>query len=371
MTANSLASVSLQPPLVSVCVDHAGRDARRHPRGAESSSSTSWRAPQEALSRRFADEHEDRFDGVGYHRSPEGLILLDGALAHIECERHAAYPGGDHTIVIGRVDRRRHRRRAARCSTTAAATPRWDKHGALWPSPRWATELLDDPGADPATVAASLRNIARANRWFGGAAAVRYGLGRVLARRAPRGRAHPARLGTGVRRPAPRAVRWGAAAGHRDRCRSDSSAAASPPRWRSRGRVRTARSPTWRHAPFARQVGGHGAAEPGGASPVARTRSVQLLRDLRPAGPARRGGRRSAPARRSRRPAFRLGAPAARVRSGDPGRRRDLHPARIHPVASSRDLLGARAGVEWRVGPASRRFGWWHVRWHVPLTGAG
>ena len=42
-------------------------------------------------------------------------------------------------------------------------------------------ELLDDPAADPATVAESLRNIARSNRWFGGAAAVRHGLARVLA----------------------------------------------------------------------------------------------------------------------------------------------------------------------------------------------
>ena len=42
-------------------------------------------------------------------------------------------------------------------------------------------ELLDDPAADPAAVAESLRNIARANRWFGGAAAVRHGLARALA----------------------------------------------------------------------------------------------------------------------------------------------------------------------------------------------
>jgi SAM-dependent methyltransferase len=41
-------------------------------------------------------------------------------------------------------------------------------------------ELLDDPGADPVTVAESLRNIARANRWFGGAAAVRHGLACTL-----------------------------------------------------------------------------------------------------------------------------------------------------------------------------------------------
>ena len=58
---------------------------------------------QEELSRRFADEHEDRFDGVGYHLGPEGRVRLDGALAHIECEQFAIYSGGDHTIVVGRV----------------------------------------------------------------------------------------------------------------------------------------------------------------------------------------------------------------------------------------------------------------------------
>ena len=42
------------------------------------------------------------------------------------------------------------------------------------------TELLDDPAADPATVARSLRDIARSNRWFGGAAAVRRGLATAL-----------------------------------------------------------------------------------------------------------------------------------------------------------------------------------------------
>lgn len=60
------------------------------------------------------------------------------------------------------------------------------------------TELLDDPGADPGAVAESLRNIARANRWFGGAAAVRWGLGRALAS-TPRGaRVTLLDLGTGL-----------------------------------------------------------------------------------------------------------------------------------------------------------------------------
>ncbi|HVK01103.1 MAG TPA: flavin reductase family protein [Gemmatimonadales bacterium] len=102
MTASSLASVSLVPPLVSVCVDH---EAELHDTilASQIFVVNVLESHQESLSRRFADHHEDRFDGIGYHRSPEGLVLLDGALAHIECDRFATYPGGDHTIVIGRV----------------------------------------------------------------------------------------------------------------------------------------------------------------------------------------------------------------------------------------------------------------------------
>jgi 2-polyprenyl-3-methyl-5-hydroxy-6-metoxy-1,4-benzoquinol methylase len=76
-------------------------------------------------------------------------------------------------------------------------------------------ELLDDPSADPAIVAESLRNIARANRWFGGAAAVRFGLRRTLA-------AIPANttltlldVGTGLGDLPDVAVRWAARRGLR------------------------------------------------------------------------------------------------------------------------------------------------------------
>jgi SAM-dependent methyltransferase len=74
-------------------------------------------------------------------------------------------------------------------------------------------ELLDDPGADPALVAASLGNIARANRWLGGAAAVRFGLARLLAG-VPRGaRLTLLDLGTGLG-DLPRVARaWGARRG--------------------------------------------------------------------------------------------------------------------------------------------------------------
>ncbi len=102
MTANSLASVSLKPPLVSLAVEHRaelhGLITRRDVFVANILSSH-----QEALSRRFADPQDDRFEGVGYSTSRNGGILLDGALAHIECVRQDMVEAGDHTIVIGRV----------------------------------------------------------------------------------------------------------------------------------------------------------------------------------------------------------------------------------------------------------------------------
>ncbi len=59
---------------------------------------------QEELSRRFAAElPQARFMGIPWRRTPEGLVVLDGALAHIECERFADFPLGDHTLFVGRV----------------------------------------------------------------------------------------------------------------------------------------------------------------------------------------------------------------------------------------------------------------------------
>ena len=102
MTANSFASVSLEPPLISVAVDHAAtiHPAMRHaPRFAVNILD----ARQEALSRRFADGLADRFDGVAWQRSAEDHVILTATLAHLCCDKWAEVPAGDHTIFIGRV----------------------------------------------------------------------------------------------------------------------------------------------------------------------------------------------------------------------------------------------------------------------------
>jgi len=105
MTVSAFASVSLQPPLVSVCIDHAASmyDALR---GAARFGVSILASDQEALSRRFAAiESSHRFDGIGYERGESGVVLLGDALAHIECVQVGQHEAGDHTLFIGEVER--------------------------------------------------------------------------------------------------------------------------------------------------------------------------------------------------------------------------------------------------------------------------
>ena len=102
MTASSVASASLHPPLVLVCVDrthdmHPALHAARH------FVLNVLAADQEAISRRFATEHPDRFDGIGYTQGKHGIPVLDGVVATVECENQAEAPGGDHTVFFGLV----------------------------------------------------------------------------------------------------------------------------------------------------------------------------------------------------------------------------------------------------------------------------
>ncbi len=104
MTVNSLASVSLDPPLVAACIAH-GADLHDALAASPGFALSILGEGQEALSRRFSGARTDRFAGVAHRPSPGGHPILDGALAWIECAHYAAVPGGDHTILLGRVVR--------------------------------------------------------------------------------------------------------------------------------------------------------------------------------------------------------------------------------------------------------------------------
>lgn len=106
LTANSFSSVSLDPPLVLFSIDHA---ATSHDAFVNASGYTVniLAENQEALSNRFSFvKDSDRFDGVPLaDMLPGEAPILAGCLGAAVCELEKAIPGGDHTILLGRVKR--------------------------------------------------------------------------------------------------------------------------------------------------------------------------------------------------------------------------------------------------------------------------
>ena len=108
MTATAVCSVSLEPPLVLVCVS---KSSRFH--GAITKASY-WclsllTVDQEALARHFSNRGRDllsQFDDVPHTPSRlSGTPLIDDALSWLECTTYGINDGGDHTIVVGQVAR--------------------------------------------------------------------------------------------------------------------------------------------------------------------------------------------------------------------------------------------------------------------------
>ncbi|MCC6306583.1 MAG: flavin reductase family protein [Rhodobacteraceae bacterium] len=103
ITANSFASVSLDPPLL---LWAPARASRRFPpfAVAEAFAVHVLGADQSDLGRRFAAAGGD-WAGLAPEVGPEGVPLLAGALARFECTTEARHPAGDHLIIIGRIRR--------------------------------------------------------------------------------------------------------------------------------------------------------------------------------------------------------------------------------------------------------------------------
>lgn len=102
LTVNSFSSVSLDPPLISICLSHAiaAIDVFRQARYFGLSI---LREDQRAISERFAMRLDDRFESLEWRRGETGVPLLDGALATIECETWHRVAAGDHDIFIGEM----------------------------------------------------------------------------------------------------------------------------------------------------------------------------------------------------------------------------------------------------------------------------
>jgi flavin reductase (DIM6/NTAB) family NADH-FMN oxidoreductase RutF len=101
MTANAVASLSLDPVLVLVCFDNDARTLPEIERAGRFGVNV-LAAGQEHLARRFASKEDTKFADVP-HSVHDGIPVLDGALAWVGCELERLVPGGDHTIGIGAV----------------------------------------------------------------------------------------------------------------------------------------------------------------------------------------------------------------------------------------------------------------------------
>lgn len=103
LTANSFSSVSLEPPLILVCI--ATKSAVHETFfSAKAFAINILSEEQRELSDKFATSGEDRFSGVQWTPGPLGSPWLPDALAQLECHTYERHPAGDHTIFLGKVE---------------------------------------------------------------------------------------------------------------------------------------------------------------------------------------------------------------------------------------------------------------------------
>lgn len=101
-TANSFASVSLDPPLGLVCVDLKANSLPLL-EAAGAFVVNVLHAGQEDIARRFTVKGGDRFRHLPTRVWETGAPVIDGCMANFECVTHQAFDAGDHRIFIGRI----------------------------------------------------------------------------------------------------------------------------------------------------------------------------------------------------------------------------------------------------------------------------
>lgn len=108
MTANAFASVSLDPLLVLVCVDHTTR-THAHLHSKKRFGINVLCEDQRAISEYYANPDRDHLRaeaeaGARFDRTQHGTPILHGSLAYLECKLHSAQDAGDHTVFIAEVE---------------------------------------------------------------------------------------------------------------------------------------------------------------------------------------------------------------------------------------------------------------------------
>ena len=104
LTVSAFSSVSLEPPLVLVCIDHRS-EANRGVRESGWFAISVLAEGQEDVSRRFAELGASKLEGFPFVEGRHGLPLVPGAVAHLECRVRSFHDEGDHAVWVGEVSR--------------------------------------------------------------------------------------------------------------------------------------------------------------------------------------------------------------------------------------------------------------------------
>lgn len=102
MAVSSFVSVSLEPPLVSVCMQNTSTTWPRL-RARERLSLSVLAEGQHDVGRQLSRKGVDRFAGVTWQAGPQGGVFIDGAALWLDCTLDAEVPAGDHVIALLRI----------------------------------------------------------------------------------------------------------------------------------------------------------------------------------------------------------------------------------------------------------------------------
>lgn len=102
-TANAFSSLSINPPLVLVCLADSA-DCYPAFMDAERFAINILSNRHEQLAMRFATKGAEKFAGEEFDDDPFGLPVLADSVATLRCSTHARLDGGDHVILVGRVE---------------------------------------------------------------------------------------------------------------------------------------------------------------------------------------------------------------------------------------------------------------------------
>ncbi len=97
-----MTSLSLDPPLFLICLDHKSKTLGALPRAVISACIPL--PEQTEISRVFASKQERKFESISHRPGRRGSPLIEGVVAAAECRVSELCPGGDHTIIIGEVE---------------------------------------------------------------------------------------------------------------------------------------------------------------------------------------------------------------------------------------------------------------------------